>query len=76
MTNFTRKDLENELKEKVVVKWAQESLKIARKNVYAPLNGKRKITKEYQLQSYEIIKRQLALAGYRLADKLREALQD
>eukprot|EP01015_Nassula_variabilis_P026469 TRINITY_DN5294_c0_g1_i1.p2 TRINITY_DN5294_c0_g1~~TRINITY_DN5294_c0_g1_i1.p2 ORF type:complete len:192 (+),score=51.44 TRINITY_DN5294_c0_g1_i1:63-638(+) len=75
MKNYTKEHFGPLAKEKSVLKWAQESLQLANDYAYGPLNGSKVITKEYQAQAFEVIKSQLALGGYRLAQKLRDALR-
>jgi len=53
-------------------RWSEESNRLAREKVYQ-LHAGEAPSPDYQQESREIIKRQLALAGYRLAASLNQA---
>eukprot|EP01017_Pseudomicrothorax_dubius_P017149 TRINITY_DN19466_c0_g1_i1.p1 TRINITY_DN19466_c0_g1~~TRINITY_DN19466_c0_g1_i1.p1 ORF type:complete len:338 (+),score=83.33 TRINITY_DN19466_c0_g1_i1:39-1052(+) len=66
---FTRDDFADQLSVRNVAQWARDSFALSRDDVYPPvLEDGPTITREYQQKSYEIIVRQVTLAGYRLAD--------
>ena len=59
--------------------WIKESFELAEKSVYAGPVGDGKgpftLTENYQKQSLDIAKKQIALAGARLANLLNQALK-
>eukprot|EP01016_Furgasonia_blochmanni_P014939 TRINITY_DN179_c0_g1_i1.p1 TRINITY_DN179_c0_g1~~TRINITY_DN179_c0_g1_i1.p1 ORF type:complete len:458 (-),score=108.45 TRINITY_DN179_c0_g1_i1:341-1666(-) len=80
MQEFPRTAFSNELATDDITAWARESYHHARDLVYGPLLKEGQlhapdIDPEYQRQSFEFVKRQLALGGYRLANLLRKALK-
>ncbi|KAL4503898.1 hypothetical protein ABPG72_022528 [Tetrahymena utriculariae] len=50
--------------------WAQESYEIAVRNIYPYLKLTNQVTPEWDNLQYEMIKQQIAIGGYRLADLL------
>lgn len=74
-----RSALAKELSNKDVSSWARESYYKSKYEVYGPLLDNMtqtiEITKEYRDKSYELVKRQLVLGGYRLADLLTEIFE-
>lgn len=50
--------------------WAQESYDIAHNFIYPFVQETNQVTPDFDSTSYELIKQQLALGGYRLADTL------
>jgi hypothetical protein len=72
MSLYPRSAFAKDLAEKNVTKWVRNNFIIARDIVYANLtqNGGL-ITEEYYEQTWPWIQRQVALAGYRLADTLK-----
>ena len=69
---FTRQSLKDDLKEKDQWKMAKKFHEMAIKYAYGGIKEGGKPTKDYLNSRYEICKRQIALAGYRLADYLNE----
>ena len=70
---YPKSDFTEALKDNNPTDWAYQSRQLAIKYVYqVPYNGK--ITKQYQKQGKVICQKQLALAGYRLADILNQIL--
>jgi hypothetical protein len=71
-----RRTLANELKETNVEEWARASYRIAKQYVYAPLRedpaNPPRPSPSYLKKAQEIGRRQAALGGYRLADRLHE----
>ncbi|KAL4473566.1 hypothetical protein ABPG74_022430 [Tetrahymena malaccensis] len=56
--------------------WAQESFDIAHNFIYPFVSQTNQITPDWDTQAYELIKQQLALGGYRLADILLGIFQN
>ena len=55
-----------------VKKWSDESRKIAAKDIYSDMKAGQKFDSTYREAKKDIVRTQLALAGYRLADVLIE----
>lgn len=50
--------------------WAQESYNIAHSFIYPFVDQTNQVTPDWDATAYELIKQQIALGGYRLADTL------
>eukprot|EP01017_Pseudomicrothorax_dubius_P040741 TRINITY_DN6421_c0_g1_i1.p1 TRINITY_DN6421_c0_g1~~TRINITY_DN6421_c0_g1_i1.p1 ORF type:complete len:144 (-),score=38.40 TRINITY_DN6421_c0_g1_i1:34-408(-) len=76
MKNFTRGYFGKELGAKKVEDWTFYSYFEAKEDVYKPILNvtNHTITPYYQAESFALISRNLALAGYRLRDLLVEVL--
>jgi hypothetical protein len=74
---YTRNALKSELSKKTFEEWVDESGNKAFEFAYDSLKLKPgdTITDEYEAKARELIDRQLALGGYRLADSLTQALK-
>ena len=70
MTEFTRDALKDKLADVSPTGWSNESQQIAQDFVYAKINVNDTPTDEYITDGFVIVKQQLALGGYRLADLL------
>jgi hypothetical protein len=69
-TECPRKQFSVELAKRDIELWADESFHIAVSTVYSGIEAGTKPSDEYIERGYEVVKRQLALGGYRLADLL------
>lgn len=69
---YPRKSFQKQLAKPKVKSWAWESYNLAKHNAYA-IQEYSSVTPEYQNSSQEIVKQQIALAGYRLADLLDQS---
>ena len=70
-----RSEFTAELAQREFQQWAQESVAIAQRDVYrAPLVREQAAPPEYRTAAYQTAERRAALAGYRLADLLNQAL--
>ncbi len=69
MSDFSREDLATELKEDSKKAWSDASFAIAKEFAYAVEEGK-KPSDEYKEEGAKVLRKQVALAGYRLADQL------
>ena len=56
--------------------WIVESHQLARDFIYAEIEYDTEPTKEYLTKSYELIKRRIALGGYRLSDLILKYFAD
>lgn len=78
MQTFPRSELSADLEVTDVESWARASFALAKKFAYGPLHENPahppKPSAAYLRRAEEIGRRQAALAGYRLADRLREIL--
>ena len=71
MKENTRESLQEELKEKSYKKWSLKGFDLAQKIVYDGIQPNSEPSKTYIDRGFKIIKRQLALAGYRLTNVLK-----
>jgi len=78
LTEHSRASLSADLKISDVEKWARNSFNLARKNAYGPLtenpSSPPRPSAQYLANALKIGRRQAALAGFRLADRLHELL--
>lgn len=72
MLEHSRKDLEQYLEDTRLADWVQFSYDNAVENSYGDIELGGKPSKDYKERGRKIVKRQLALAGYRLSDLLKE----
>lgn len=70
MEENPRSKFDEELKKDKTGDWILESKKICEKVVYNGVTEGGKITQEYRLKAKDLIRRQLTLGGYRLADTI------
>lgn len=73
-TEFTRSILADKLSSKNVTEWTVDIYLDAVEHVYKPLRSDFVIDQAYQQQAYDVLRRNIALGGYRLADILYEVL--
>lgn len=75
---FSRSTLQDRIEStgSSVKKWSEEARKIAVKDIYSDMKDKQKFDDAYTKSKGEIVKTQLALAGYRLADAIIELFKD
>lgn len=76
MNEYTREKLKDFLKEPSVPKWSAASEVLARDHVYNGIEQNKTPTEEYIENGFKIVKQQLALGGYRLADTLLAIFKD
>lgn len=76
MKVHSRDDLASDLEVTDVEKWARASFQLAKQFAYGPLvenpSSPPKPSPKYLAKAQKIGRRQAALAGYRLADRLHE----
>lgn len=72
MEEFPRPNLNAQLEESDLEKWSLEGLDIAEKVVYNSLKPGDTPSDEYVDRGFKVVKQQLALGGYRLADILKK----
>lgn len=72
--NYTRSDLEMELKSKSVTTWALDSFTLAVDYAYYGIQVGQTPSPEYVAAARQVVMKQITLAGYRLADYLVSAL--
>jgi hypothetical protein len=76
MTLFPRKKLAQRLKIKNIKDWQEEGHTIAVNNVYKNIQPDTEVSEDYVRDNTPIVKEQLAIAGYRLADLLIESFNN
>jgi len=69
-TQWPRNSLLNELQDKEPSGWCQESYQDAVNYVYDGIVQNEKVTQDYTDRSWQVIRKRLALAGYRLSDTI------
>ena len=75
MQHHPRSELAGELGQREFRQWAEESVAIAKRDVFrAPLVRDQAAPSEYRTAAYRAAEIRMALAGYRLADLLNQAL--
>jgi hypothetical protein len=72
VSQFPRSSLESDLEEKDQWKIAKKHLQLAIDYAYNGIKENDKPSEEYKNSRFEICKKQIALAGYRLADMLKD----
>jgi hypothetical protein len=70
MKEFTREDLKDQLARYQVSQWSDDAHKLAVKFAYEGIQMNETPSADYIKKGFQIVKQQLALGGYRLADKL------
>lgn len=70
-STHTRETLAARLEEKDLEKWSAEGLDLAKTVVYDSIEPEGTPSEEYIKRGVEVVKQQLALGGYRLADTLK-----
>lgn len=68
ISEFPREELAEFESAKDFKDWIVESHEIARDFIYADIEYNARPTEEYMKKSFEIVKRRIALGGYRLAE--------
>jgi len=68
---FPKENLDEFFANKNFKEWIVESHEIAKDFIYAEIEYNSRPTDDYMKKSYEIIKRRIALAGYRLAEIIK-----
>ena len=69
---FSRSSLQKELSIKSVMQWTQDAEKLSEQYVYPNIEYNGTPSKDYLERGQVVVRSQLTLAGYRLADKLEE----
>lgn len=72
MREYPREELAKELSEGNYANWAEESYNLAQNFVYQSIQEHQRPSDQYIEDGIELVRRRIALAGYRLADLLRE----
>ncbi len=75
--NWPRSAFSEELSHPDSQEWAEESVAIAERHVYKGVQEHTELKKDdvYVKKAVEVVERQIALGGYRLADLLASALE-
>jgi hypothetical protein len=74
MTKYSADELKEWVNNKDPHAWGVEAYKIAVDRIYSYTKVNKKITEEYQNEIKEILFRQIALGGYRLAEAIATVL--
>lgn len=69
---FPREDIPEFSDSKDFKQWIEESHTIAKDFIYSEIKYDTKPSEEYMKKAYEIIKRRIALGGYRLAEIIKK----
>jgi hypothetical protein len=72
MTNYTRYDLVNELQETDREIWTIDGFHLAIEEVYQGVQENQRPSPAYLARGWQLVMKQIALGGYRLADLLRQ----
>ena len=72
---FPKDKFKKQLQETQLISWAKESYELAKQVAY-PKNSKTVHSKEYVLAAQPVVKKQITLAGYRLAQLLEQVLDE
>lgn len=72
MSEYPREELSRELSDENYENWAEESYQLAQSFVYEGIQEHQKPSDEYIKDGIVLSRMRIALAGYRLADLLRE----
>jgi len=75
-TQYTRKSLQKELADKDVDSWGKYVHQFALSNSYVNITEKSRPSNDYLNINWEVCKKLMVLAGYRLTDLLNELLSD
>lgn len=71
-SEYTREKLKTQLSESLFENWSLEGLELAKTIAYDGINYDETPSAEYMERGFKIVKQQLALGGYRLADILKK----